>query len=555
MNDTSPIAPAEDIKSIESTFVDEPKSIELSDFTLALLESVKQIKPQPAPDDISKLSVSQAVSFLAIAYEKVRNAIEYREDHLVLRAAIERILKRRLALNSEGKGEAENLLRELLWARYFPNESFGETQINQIQSVINKYLKLKNLLLEGKHRNTQVFLFQFLFDLLTCEIEEKLNTVSSKRTSIYTYFIFQTLHTRLKVEELEDDKKDAFLLVALDKAFRKSDKPYLRYHLYTTFYQVISEQPESSYQSLVGELPAIFKRIDEIIVNPNVDSLTKYVKKRLPPFLILFDILNEKKGDLVRILNNRDALWSTVESACNKKYKQIGARLRNLALRSLIYIFATKMVLALILEYPVSMFFYGEANKVSIIINTVTPPILMLIIVLFFKLPGLENTKNIYNRITTIIDKDTSNDIQIAYIKKKNIPKRSVRIFAFTLIYSLTFLITFTILHRILVLIGFNLVSEAVFIFFISVISFFSYRIKQVSNEYKLQEREGIFSPVIDFFFMPFLAVGKFLSQEISRLNIFILIFDFIIEAPFKLVIEVFEEWIKFIRARKEEIV
>ena len=33
--------------------------------------------------------------FFALVYEKVRNAVEYREDHLILRAAIERILKRR----------------------------------------------------------------------------------------------------------------------------------------------------------------------------------------------------------------------------------------------------------------------------------------------------------------------------------------------------------------------------------------------------------------------------------------------------------------------------
>ena len=61
--------------------------------------------------------------------------------------------------------------------------------------------------------------------------------------------------------------------------------------------------------------------------------------------------------------------------------------------------------------------------------------------------------------------------------------------------------------------------------------------------------------PVVDFFFMPILSLGKFFSSEIAKLNFFIFIFDFIIEAPFKLIFEVDEEWISFVRKRKEEII
>ena len=102
---------------------------------------------------------------------------------------------------------------------------------------------------------------------------------------------------------------------------------------------------------------------------------------------------------------------------------------------------------------------------------------------------------------------------------------------------------------------GFNLVSQAIFIFFVSIVSFFSYRIRQVTKELKLEEKESILMPVVDFFFMPILSLGKFFSSEIAKLNFFIFIFDFIIEAPFKLIFEVVEEWISFVRKRKEEII
>ena len=104
-------------------------------------------------------------------------------------------------------------------------------------------------------------------------------------------------------------------------------------------------------------------------------------------------------------------------------------------------------------------------------------------------------------------------------------------------------------------MLSFNLLSEALFIFFISVVAFFAYRIKQLSNMYRLIEKTGFFSPVLDFFFMPILSLGKFFSEGVSRLNFFILLFDVIIEAPFKLIIEVIEEWITFVRLKKEDIV
>ena len=39
------------------------------------------------------------------------------------------------------------------------------------------------------------------------------------------------------------------------------------------------------------------------------------------------------------------------------------------------------------------------------------------------------------------------------------------------------------------------------------------------------------------------------------RQNIFIIIFDSLIEAPFKFFIEVIEEWTRFIKARKDELI
>ena len=59
------------------------------------------------------VTVSRTVSAAAVLYEAARNAVEFRAEHLIRRAAIERILRRRLIIKSTGSGIAEALIKEL----------------------------------------------------------------------------------------------------------------------------------------------------------------------------------------------------------------------------------------------------------------------------------------------------------------------------------------------------------------------------------------------------------------------------------------------------------
>ncbi|MFA5136875.1 MAG: hypothetical protein WC489_05820 [Patescibacteria group bacterium] len=529
--------------------------ITLSHFTSALIQNLRTIKKKPRPDELSAINVSQTVSLFALIYERLRNAIEYREDHLIRRAAIERIIKRRLMLNPDGKGESENMLRELLWARYFPNNSLGGQDLINIQNIIDKYILVRKSVISGRPVDTQQYLSEFLIQMLTCEIEEALSPEEASKFASFTFFIFQVLRNKIKIEGLSSDQKDAYFLAALEKSYRKSDKPYQRYHLFTTFYQSIHEYSVKELQNLAEKIPEITKKIDETLNNPYVDNLVRYTRKQLPPFLILFSIIQEKFKNIASILTSKTRLWTTVDLTCREKYQQLGTRIRKLAIRSFIYIFLTKMLFALILEVPVSGYIYGDVNYTSVIINSVFPPILMLIIISFFRIPGEDNTKNIFNRIIHVIDKNTQFETSISYMPKKSRVKKPMLIFGFTIFYSLTFIVTLSLIYEILLLLDFNIISMAVFIFFVSIVTFFSYRIKQIVNLYMLKEKEGVLTPIIDFFFMPVLSIGKFFSGGLARLNFLIFVLDFLIEAPFKLIFEVVEEWISFVRKRKEEII
>jgi hypothetical protein len=396
---------------------------------------------------------------------------------------------------------------------------------------------------------------QFIIDLLSSEIEEKLSPEKAQREATFAFFVYQVIRNKIKIEGISQDYKDMYFLAAIEKTYRRSDRAFQRYHFFTTFYKPIDQYRLDEIEKLSVKIPELFHKIDNSISNPLVDKLVSFTRKQLPPFLILFSIIRTKGREVKEILSNKERLWTEVDTVCRQKYEQLSSRMRTLAIRSFIYIFLTKMVFALILEFPVSRFIYGEVNQTSIIINTLFPPILMLLIVSFFRIPGEDNTKRIYNRIIDSIDANDTFEKKVSYMKKAEKPRRPILIFGFTIFYSITFFVTLSLIYEGLTYLNFNLVSQAVFVFFVSIVTFFSYRIKQVVNEYRLEEKDGVLSPIFDFFFMPVLSLGKFFSGELAKLNFFIVIFDFIIEAPFKFLFEIVEEWISFVKKRKEEII
>ncbi|MBI2036190.1 hypothetical protein HYT17_00955, partial [Candidatus Microgenomates bacterium] len=124
----------------------------------------------------------------------------------------------------------------------------------------------------------------------------------------------------------------------------------------------------------------------------------------------------------------------------------------------------------------------------------------------------------------------------------------------FTLLWLSAFVVSFSLMYIILSKINFNIVNKAVFIFFFSIVSFLSYRISQMAHEYTYEERAGLLAPLVDFFFMPIIRVGRNLTEGIAQLNLLIFILDFIIETPFKGLFAFFEQWFLFLHTKREEL-
>ncbi|PIZ97320.1 MAG: hypothetical protein COX78_04680, partial [Candidatus Levybacteria bacterium CG_4_10_14_0_2_um_filter_35_8] len=209
---------------------------------------------------------------------------------------------------------------------------------------------------------------------------------------------------------------------------------------------------------------------------------------------------------------------------------------------------------ALSIEGTFESIFYGRVLWTAILINIVVPPLLMAALGFSIKTPDRENSKKIFNYIRAILlsgDPKLANQLSIKTKPDKMKPLLNT---IFSFLWIITFFLVFGIIFYVLNRFSFNPLSMFVFVFFLAIVSFLAYRINQVAKIYSIEPRKNVMTSVTDFLFIPFVTVGRKLTDGISQINVFLFLLDFVIEAPFKGLFSFFEQWFLFLQNKREEL-
>lgn len=492
-----------------------------------------------------RLTVNPLISKVASLYEKLRNAMEYREEEVVLRNSIERILKRRLITFGEKRKIAEPLIRELVWARYFSGENLSESFIKEVEDKIRLYLELKHQLLKNKALK-EGELNEWIYHLISATIEQMLRKNREKET--IASLMFQILKEAVVIEDDNEQTKNAQIFIAIRRSYAKDDIAFLRFHL---FHQYFGDLTFESLESVASRFVEGYKEIQYQLHYPRKDTIFSYVKNKTGVFFILEDFLRIYKGQIREIAQNSEELKRAVIEACEARYSGIQAKVQRAIVRSVLFILLTKVIFAFAVEGTIENIFYGRILWAAMTVNVLVPPFLMVLVGFFIKTPGKYNSQRIYQYIQTILFDEKPRLGGPLVIRKKPEKKTALSII-FTLLWFLAFFLSFGLVMFVLSKLNFHIVSQFIFLFFLAIVSFLTYRIGRTARTYTVEERQGALTPLIDFFFMPIVRVGRSLTEGISQINIFLFIFDFIIETPFKGLFTFFEQWFFYLHTKRE---
>jgi len=492
------------------------------------------------------INVSRFISEIATWYEKLRNAMDYRDEEVVRRAAIERILKRRLLFGGTGPKIAPILIRELLWARYFPESSVSEDEVIRVAKVIDLYLELRRQLLNQK---LKIKVDSLVYQLLSSRLEVMLN--KNKDIDLISNYIFHILREHITITDDTKETRDIQVFLAVRRAFAKDDIAFLRYRL---FEQYFGELNEHSLHSQALNFEKGYKEMERQINYPLKERITSYLKRQMPPFLIFGEILRRERGGIRALINDTQKFGEAIFQTSEARYRTIIGKVRRAIIRAVIFILLTKFLFAFSVELTYDNLVLGKVMWKSILMNIFIPPVLMIIASFFIRTPGKKNTERIYERIMNILFTEKPQFDRSLILSLKPIKKHPILDFIFTLLWLAAFMFSFGSIVFILNKLDFNIASEIVFLFFLALVSVFTYRISQTANSYTVAARQSLFAPLLDFFFMPIIRVGRRLAEGLAQINIFLYFFDYLIETPFKEVFGFLEQWFFFLQTKREEL-
>ncbi len=495
-----------------------------------------------------KISFSSSVGLFAFIYEKVRNFVDYQEEHLLLRRAITRILVRRTKTENDSQKLVEELVEELLMARYLGNGVLSEEKMIKAKVVLEKYFFLYRHLGQRKLENGESF-WDFLLSLAGREIEEIF--VPSNEDLLVNFALKKIEKRVVWIEGGSEEEKRTRLLIALMRAFSKDEDRTIYFHLWQLYFPFWKKATGEEILLVVKNFTKADSIIRGFLGESQGEPLMRLLKKKIAPFEILRDLINQGFVEVEEIFSSPEKLAKAAETAADRRYQRALSTLRRSAINSFIYIFITKMVFALAIEVPYELYAASHVNPLPILVNLFFPPALMLFMALSVESPTKENTRRIVEEISAMaFGEDGLPAIKIDFSASKS----PFLVFLFRLLYGLAFLLAFGLTIFVLGKLHFSLVSLGIFFFFLSSIAFFAFRIRSSFKELVVGEEGSNFvSVVFDFFMLPFVRVGRAISTGLREVNIFIFIFDIVLEAPFKTLLEIIDEWRKFLREKQEE--
>lgn len=513
------------------------------------------------PDE-ERINTSQAISRISFYYEKVRNLIDYQEEYLHRKNAIARILKRFIVVEGIIKVDdeetmARNLLIELIRGGYLPNNKIPQAKIGEVAVVLKKYLKLFDELGVKDFVNniTTGVNGDFLMGMMASEVENKLESREASLAVIKS--MYEYLSSVIETPEEMNEKKGNVRLqiyLSIYRNFLNFDEDMLNFLLFSFYNPIWKEPTDYDVEKIAKKMGETATLMEEQVNHPLAKQLDKIVGAYTVYYRVLIKIISGNPVGVYKKIKAGTLSFSiAVRSTYKEMYEKAKKKLWNSGTNSILYIFVTKSIFVIALEIPLIKYFGETVSIFPLVVNVFFPAFLMFMVIAATRVTSDENNQRVVDGVEEIVYEEKKRRKPIVL---KNATQRSPTItFFFWLLYSLGHILSFGLIVLLLWKIGFNWVSILIFLFFLAFVSFFSIRIRlNVRKLIVVRQNEGLVNFALNFFFMPFVGVGKWLSAKFSQINVFVILMDFFLEAPFKFFLELTEQWTEYVKERKEEM-
>lgn len=515
------------------------------------------------------LHVDELASKVAKLYEGVRRIIDWKEEHLIRRTAIERILKRSLISEISGlhiiadldpNQLAEPLVLELIRGGYFANDSIPKNKIFEVQSLLKKYLFIlkNNPLAKGSANldiKRKVEFYNWILSIAACELEELLDP--PLRQSGLMNLMTTSIYRSLKIDPTENiDKEDVYLqtYIAVHRTLFNLDDPFISFNILKYRYPDLFDKPEEALPVFTGRTIEIWNKVKEDLESELGKELFRTCERYDVVYRIIGDVADELTDNLSNLedkFKNPIELLRLSTEAYNARLKTLKGRLFKSAIFSTLSIFLAGSVSLFIFEVPIARLFLGRFSALAMVVDIMIPTILMFILVAMIRPPKKSNLEKVLTEVKKIVYKDYEKNIYEVTLKKKTSWFTRA---LFVIIYLTGGLGSLYLIYLIFQLANVPWTSLYIDTANIAVVVSAAMIIRARSKELTIEEEGGFIEFIMDFFSIPLAKIGKWLSEKWKEYNFVSVFFTALVDAPISTFIAIIEDWRAFIKDRKSEI-
>jgi uncharacterized membrane protein YfcA len=540
----------------------------LSDITKQYVREYKHALEEEKKIPKDPIYVDEVASQIANLYEKVRRVIDWKEEHLVRRTSIERILKRRLISEIseitlipelDPTRIAQPMTLEFIRTGYFENGKIPETKIEEVKRVLKKYvhiLKHSPYAKEGALAiKAKVHFYNWILSIAACEFDELLEPTLKKRALLefMTQDIFENTETQPPNALLEEERYIQ-TYVATHRALYGLDDPLIYYQVIKKTYPEFILGQKDFIEDFAHNIESIWRDLEEKLDHPKRSEFQRVCEKFDAAYRVLGDMMKklENQPDLMeKNLSNKQKVKALAEEAYQERLKSLKGRLYRSAIYATLSIFVAGAASLLIFEYPVAKFFYGQFAPLALIADIGIPTTLMFFLIWSIKPPGETNLPVVIDEIYKIIhtkEKRNAHKIKL----DKSIKKIKKALFGF--LYLLGGVGSLYLIFLVFMLAGTPPTSLYINTANVALVVFAATIIRNNSKEITIKEKANLLEFFLDFFSIPLAKIGSWLSSKWKEFNFVSVFFSTLIDTPFSTFISALEDWREYIKEKRAEL-
>jgi hypothetical protein len=510
------------------------------------------------------IHVDDISSKVAHFYEVVRKVIDWKDDAALRRGAIERILKRILFPKLTGITTqvtaaflAESITIELIRGGHLPNDTIPRERIAIATESIEKHLfflgnSTSSGILKVKEKINYV---TFIIEIMACEIEEILVNPAKEYGLIDTMTTLLDKRIRLMPkDQLPESEKRKLIYISVCLSLYGLDDNFIFYQLLKSKFPFWHHPNEDQMKIINRQLDSIWKNLQTELQSPLMKKFMRITERLDTAFVLIDDIfktIDEKPNEILPTFTDKEKLTALITEAYQKRYQTLKTRLFRLAVFSTLSVFLSNWVTFYIVEVPMASIFYEGFNFWAAAMDFAIPTAVMFALVSIIRPPAKENEKKALNATLGFVYQDEKQELyQIRIIENK----KSIFHFIMNLLYFIFMSLVFYGVAYIFYIARIPITSVVFDTLTIALTVFAAVTIRNKANELNVDEKTNFSDFLLDIFSVPVAKVGSILAAKWKEYNIVSILFNFIIETPFALILDFIGRWSEFIKERRVEL-